>query len=412
VPQIEALEARDVPSTLVVSGLEGSFGSTVGPGGALYVTEAAAGRISRVDPKTGQVTTFASGLPVGPFGGLGGGVNDVAFLDQTAYALVTLVGPDVGGHDVVGLYRVDGPHSFTVVADIGAFALAHPPSPAFFIPTGLQYALEPYRGGFLVTDGHHNRVLRVTVDGQVSEVIAFDDIVPTGLAVRGNTVYMAEAGPVPHLPGDGKVVAFEPKSPAPTVVASGAPLLVDVEFGPGNTLYALSQGHWVGGPGDEGTPAQPGTGALVRANEDGTFTVVADGLDRPTSLEFIGKAAYVVTLAGEVWKIDGASGPPSDNLAAASSAGEEHEETLRAAVDPTPHDDTDFLWRGAKDLLGLAQTAGGERAQTLRTGAPSAGGHPEEDAGRLGRDMVFALLAGDEPTPWTGSILGRNRKMR
>ena len=31
----------------------------------------------------------------------------------------------------------------------------------FFVPTGVQYALEPYRGGFLVTDGHHNRVLRV-----------------------------------------------------------------------------------------------------------------------------------------------------------------------------------------------------------------------------------------------------------
>ena len=30
----------------------------------------------------------------------------------TAYALVTLVGPDVGGSDVDGIYRVDGPDSF------------------------------------------------------------------------------------------------------------------------------------------------------------------------------------------------------------------------------------------------------------------------------------------------------------
>src|SRR4030095_7100218 len=35
-------------ATLLASELEGSFGSTVGPGGALYVTESAAGRISRV----------------------------------------------------------------------------------------------------------------------------------------------------------------------------------------------------------------------------------------------------------------------------------------------------------------------------------------------------------------------------
>jgi hypothetical protein len=32
--------------------------------------------------------------------------------------------------------------------------------------------------------------------------------------------------------------------------------------------------------------------------------VVRTGLDRPTSLEFIGDTAYVVTLTGEVWEID------------------------------------------------------------------------------------------------------------
>ena len=87
-------------------------------------------------------------------------------------------------------------------------------------------------------------MLRVTLDGEVTELIAFDNIVPTGLAVSGNTVYMAEAGPVPHLPEDGKVVSFGPKSPTATEVASGARLLVDVEFGRGRRLYALSQGDF------------------------------------------------------------------------------------------------------------------------------------------------------------------------
>ena len=150
---------------------------------------------------------------------------------------------------------------------------------------------------------------RVTLDGKVTELIAFGNIVPTGLAVRGNTIYMAEAGPVPHLPENGKVVSFGPKSTtAVTEVASGSPLLVDVEFGRGRTLYALSQGVGSGGP--PGSPALPNTGALVKVNGDGTFTVVTDGLDRPTSLEFIGTTAYVVTLGGEIWKIDGVSGPP------------------------------------------------------------------------------------------------------
>jgi len=287
--------------TQLVTGLAGGSGSAIGPGGALYVTEGLAGRVSRVDPKTGDVTTFATGLPKSIVGI--GGAMDIAFIGSTAYVLVTLVGPDVGGSDIVGIYRVDGPHTFTVIADIGAFALSHPPKPAFFIPTGVQYALDFYHGAFMVTDGHHNRVYRVTLDGQISEVIAFDDIVPTGLAVHGNTVYMAEAGPIPHLPQNGKVVSFEPKSPTATQVAAGGRLLVDVEFARGHTLYALAQGVWpLGNP--EGSPALPNTGSLLRVNPDGTFTTVTEGLNQPTSVEFIGDTAYVVGLPGEIWKIN------------------------------------------------------------------------------------------------------------
>jgi sugar lactone lactonase YvrE len=293
-------------ATQLLTGLQGGSGSTVGPGNALFVTESAAGRISRVDPRTGEITTFASGLP-GSIIGIGG-TTDVAFIGGTAYALVTVVGPDVGGSDVVGIYRIDGPDSFTVVADIGAFALSNPPGFPIDIPTGVQYALQTYRGGFLVTDGHHNRVYRVTRDGQVSQLIAFGNIVPTGLETRGNTVYMAEAGPVPHDPADGKVVAFKSKSPAATEVASGAPLLVDVEFGRGRDLYALSQGSFGGGP--PGSPAAPNTGSLVKVNGDGTFSTVVDGLDRPTSVEFIRNTAYIVTLTGEIWKVKNPSGPP------------------------------------------------------------------------------------------------------
>jgi hypothetical protein len=64
----------------------------------------------------------------------------------------------------------------------------------------------------------------------------------------------------------------------------------------------------VGGP--PASPALPNTGALVKVNWDGTFTVVIDGLNQPTSFEFIGNTAYVVTLGGEIWKIERVSGPP------------------------------------------------------------------------------------------------------
>jgi hypothetical protein len=291
-------------AVLLASGLEGTSGSTIGPGGMLYVPEGAAGRISQVDPQSGEVATFASGLPQAlmPIGG----AVDVAFIGETAYVLVSMVGSDLDpdSNNVVGIYRVDGPASFTVIADLGEFSTNNPSESEVFIPSGVYYALDVFDGGFVVTDGHHNRVLRVTLDGEVSEMMSFDNIVPTGLAVWGSMVYMAEAGPNPHSPGDGKIVMFEAESSTATEMASGAPLLVDVEYGRGGKLYALAQGDFPEGS-DDGSPAIENTGSIVVANTDGTFTVVVDGLDRPTSLEFIGNTAYVVTLTGEIWMIDG-----------------------------------------------------------------------------------------------------------
>lgn len=288
-------------ATLVASGLEGGSGSTVGPDGYLYVADNSAGLIVRVDPETGEVETFAEGLPPKVAGT--GGVMDVAFIDDTAYALVSLVGEEVGGSDIVGIYRVDGPDSFTVVADIGEFSSQNvPTNTAVSVPSGLQYAMEPYSDGFLVTDGHHNRVLQVGLDGEVTEVIAFGNTVPTGIALAGDTVYIAQAGPHPHMPADGKVESFEVGAEPVTEIASGASLVIDVEYGPEGRLFALSQGDWDGEPGP--TPAEPNTGTLLEVNEDGTFTAIEEGLNQPTSLEFIDGTAYVVTLGGEIWKVE------------------------------------------------------------------------------------------------------------
>ena len=314
------VSAAGNPELLATLAGGASSGSAIGPGGALYVPQPATGEIWRVDPKSGANTLYASGLPQRfaplPFGG----VMDVAFYGSTAYALVSVVAPSFPdlfttpcNPNFVGVYRVNGPSSSTLVADIGTFACDNLPSGFdIAVPTGVQYALEPFRGGFLVTDGHHNRVYRVTLDGTVTQMIQFGDVVPTGLAVSGKTIYMAEAGPVPHLPQSGKIVAFEPGSSSATEVASGARLAVDVELGRGRTLFALSQGFFpCTDPSCAGMPADPDTGALMRANANGTMTTIGPAtLDQPTSLEIIGNTAFVVTLNGEIWKIDGIAGPP------------------------------------------------------------------------------------------------------
>ena len=298
---------------LVYGGLGGGSGSTVGPDGALYVNDPVNGAIVRVDPSTGASATYADCLPAQiPGVGLGGGM-DVAFSGHTAYALVSVVSDPLfgAGGPPDGIYRIDGPHSCTLVADIGTWSIAHPPCCFdFFLKTGVQYAMQAWRGGFLVTDGHHNRVLRVGLDGSISEVKTFGDVVPTGLEVQGDTIYMAEAGPIVAGSGveNGKIVAIDAKSAAARDVAASGPLLVDVERGRGQTLFGLAQGtHSNENPG---TPADPNTGELLRVDGRGGFSVVATRLDRPTSLEIIGNTAYVVSLTGKISVINDIAGPP------------------------------------------------------------------------------------------------------
>lgn len=300
-----------------------STGSTVGPDGALYVADETNGRVRRVDPRTGAVSTYADGLPRSIAGVVGGGIADIAFRGATPYVLVT--GTSAFWTDLVrssnapaaeGVYRLDrvgaGRTRATLVADLYAWSEQHPPSNAddfVFIPGGFTYAMEPYRDGFLVTDAHHNRVLRVGVDGAVSNFADFGrDIVPTGLDLDRRPLLLGLAGPVPHVPGTGRVVTLRSSGgTATTRAAQGAPLLVDVERGRHGTVYGLSQGFWpyAGQEGKEGYPAAPWTGLLMRADRYGQFQTVAFHLDRPTTFELVGGTAYVVTITGKVLKVSG-----------------------------------------------------------------------------------------------------------
>ena len=315
----------EITTRVLASGLQGTSGSTIGPDGAVYVTESALGQVTRVHTDTGETSVFATGLP--PAIIALGGALDVAFVDDTAYALVTVVGANVGGVDASGIYRLDesddsdsdnsddsasgtDPSTWTLVADLGAFSAANLPDYPVDLTEGLQFAFEPTRDGFLVTDGHHNRLLHANWDGEVTEVVAFGNTVPTGITKSRGTIYLAEAGPIPHNPEDGKVISLDRWDLEQTEVASGYSLLVDVEFDDDGTLYALSQGD---SPGEvpAGSPALPNSGELLRVDDDGTFTPVVDGLNLPTSVDFADDAAFVVA-ADEVLRIDGLGDGHSD----------------------------------------------------------------------------------------------------
>ena len=314
-------DSDEITTRVLTSGLQGTSGSTIGPDGAVYVTESTLGQVTRVDTDSGETSVFATGLP--PAIIVLGGALDVAFVDDTAYALVTVVGANVGGVDASGIYRLDesdnsdsddpatDSSTWTVVADLGAFSAAHLPDYPVDLTEGLQFAFEPTRDGFLITDGHHNRLLHADWDGDVTEVVAFDNTVPTGITKSWGTIYLAEAGPIPHNPEDGKVISLDRWDLNQTEVASGYSLLVDVDFDDNGTLYALSQGD---SPGDvpAGSPALPSSGELLRVTDDGTLTPVVDGLNLPTSVDFDDGAAFVVA-NGEVLRIDGITDGTSDD---------------------------------------------------------------------------------------------------
>jgi hypothetical protein len=86
-------------------------------------------------------------------------------------------------------------------------------------------------------------------------------------------------------------------------------MLIDVEWGPRGRLYGLSQGQWDGV--GEGSRALSDTGRLVVVGRHGELTPVVDGrgqeivLDRPTSVEFVGNTAYVVSVTGDVYRVEG-----------------------------------------------------------------------------------------------------------
>jgi len=80
-----------------------------------------------------------------------------------------------------------------------------------------------------------------------------------------------------------------------------------------------------------GAPAAANTGSLMRADDHGGFTSIVEGLDRRTSLEFLGDSAFVITLTGKVIRIDRGPVPPG-SLSEAAQRSSSLRPTLEAEV--------------------------------------------------------------------------------
>lgn len=299
--------------TVLTAGLIAPRGMTLGPDGMIYIAEAGTGgdtefeaedgsvvkngftgRVSKVDPATGTRTTVADGLPsqLGPMGDTVGPA-DVAFVGNTLYYLQTHGGEGYGFPDTpTGIYRIAANGDTNLVANIGEFNIENPTTA---ITDGSQLDIEtggnPYSmivrdSVFYVSDGNHNRLLRVTTAGAVSAVAEFPNHpVSTGIAeTESGLFYVGYLGLAPFLPQDGKVVSVSPGTGDIVEVASGVPMITDVAVGTGDQLYALSF--------SEGFA--PFTGKVLRVEDDGTLTTLVAGLTFTSDMMFIGDTLYVV----------------------------------------------------------------------------------------------------------------------
>lgn len=320
---------------VLTGGLLNPRGIKVGPDGMLYLAEAGeggdmpltleglefmngfTGRISMIDPDTGERTTVADGLPSNAheqFGTIG--PADVAFLDGQLYYVQSHAGEVWGFPDwATGVYRVNADGTVDLIADIGAFNDANPVRAITegiqldIEPGGNPYAMVTRDGAFWVVDGNMNQLLKVTLDGTVSRVTEFEGHpVSTGITFRETGPFLvAFLGAEPFNPEDGKVVQVAALTGFTTEIASGASALTDVAVDATGQLFALQFGEQATAPGP---PLVPFTGKVLRVNADGTFTPIVVGLNFATFMTFEGDTLFVVNnglsviAPGEIIKIE------------------------------------------------------------------------------------------------------------
>ena len=237
---------------------------------------------------------------------------DVAFIGRTAYVLVTLVSGDIVGRalgdasDAVGIYRLERDGSFTVVADLGAWSVDNPPPTAFFVTTGVQYSMQRFRVGSWSPTAITTGCCGSIATARSAPSSRLRTSCRPGSRGVGKRVLFTESGRFPTTRRTGRSSSLIPGPERPESWPAGRAWSSTSSGARGEDLCAL--------PGPVGRRRGGFAGApnrtAVTVQRDGSLRPVVDRsgaelvLDRPTSLEIVGDTAYVVSLAGNVVRID------------------------------------------------------------------------------------------------------------
>jgi hypothetical protein len=272
------------------------------PGPVGPYTGGTTGRVSKVS-SSGKVTAVASGFPsTQDAQGDLIGVADVAFLDDTLYAVVAGGGCSHGhtgyASGIAKVNRTTG--AWSLIANVGAWLKSHPAAvenPGDFEPDGTLYSMIPVGDALYTVEPNHGQVLSVSKSGAIGQVIDISasegHIVPTSIAEYYGQLYVGNLFLFAINPGMSRVMTIENADfdhelapgfgPAHGyhIVDSkaGFTTVVAVDIGPDGLLYALELSAAAGYPA-------LGQGKVVRVKHSGEIEDVVTGLNVPGGMTF------------------------------------------------------------------------------------------------------------------------------
>jgi hypothetical protein len=276
----------------VAEGGTGGTNSTIGqctqvvPAVGPYTGSATGGRISMVNA-AGTRTTITDNLPSSTasalIGGFISGVADVAFIENTLYALLAGGGCSHGVPTVPnGIVKVNADGSWSWVANLSDWSLTQPvaqPEAGDYEPDGTWYSMVSVRGDLYALEPNHGELVKVTTGGDISRVIDISASqghnVPTALTYKGN-FYMGNLDIFPIPAGASKIYKITPSGEI-KVVAEGLNAVLGLVVDDRNRMYVLEMTVGADFP-------TPDMGRVVQIDPAGKTTVVASGLSLPTAM--------------------------------------------------------------------------------------------------------------------------------